>query len=103
MERRFIFFFLLVLTVLNSSFVMNLILGYVLGVLLVKNIPGLRAMLVGERDVEIKSEDDTFVEGVAEDVRDHLKTLGLDVKVEGEDLEYLQSLWKELRNHAVNM
>nr|ARK36680.1 U4 protein [Pea necrotic yellow dwarf virus] len=103
MERRFIFFFLLVLTVLNSSFVMNLILGYVLGVLLVKNIPGLRAMLVGERDVEIKSEDDTFVEGVAEDVRDHLKTLGLDVKVEGEDLEYLQSLWKELRKRAVNM
>nr|AVT42636.1 U4 protein [Pea necrotic yellow dwarf virus] len=103
MERRFIFFFLLVLTVLNSSFVMNLILGYVLGVLLVKNIPGLRAMLVGERDVEIKSEDDMFFEGVAEDVRDHLKTLGLDVKVEGEDLEYLQSLWKELRKHAVNM
>ncbi|AHC72288.1 U4 protein [Pea yellow stunt virus] len=103
MEHRFLVFFLLGLAALNSSFVLNLILGYVLGILLRKNMSKLRSLLSGEDEVEVLPEDVVSVEGVAEDVRDHLKTLGLDVKVEGEDLEYLQSIWRELRKRAVNL
>ncbi|MBW3986172.1 hypothetical protein HHB58_11170 [Neisseria meningitidis] len=90
-------FSFLLLVFLNSSFVLNLVLGYVLGILLRKNLPGLMELIQGEEEETMlhKNEDNPFA-NVDQDVIAHLKTLGLDMKVQGEDADYLKKLWESM-------
>nr|AHC72227.1 U4 protein [Faba bean necrotic stunt virus] len=102
MEPRVFLFFLLFVVLLNPSLVVNMVLGYVLGSSVKVNYSKLKELFMGK-----KKEDDVEEEGqltqmknpfqdANTDVMHHLKTLGLDTKVEGDDLDYLKRMWESI-------
>nr|ASL05627.1 hypothetical protein [Faba bean necrotic yellows virus]ASL05628.1 hypothetical protein [Faba bean necrotic yellows virus]ASL05629.1 hypothetical protein [Faba bean necrotic yellows virus]ASL05631.1 hypothetical protein [Faba bean necrotic yellows virus] len=101
MEVRFLLLLLLVVVVINPSLVVNMVLGYMLGLLLRKNYSRLKSIMGSNNTYE--EEDRPASVDVANpfadvdtDVMQHLKTLGLDSKVDEEDLEYLKRFWQSM-------
>ncbi|QGV56716.1 U4 protein [Milk vetch chlorotic dwarf virus] len=99
MEPRFLLSLVLLVVIFNPSLVLNMVLGYVVGALVRKNITRLKMMILGIKNEE--EEDDVVevknpCEGVYADVMKHLKTLGLDLKVEDDDVEYLRRFWESM-------
>ncbi|CCF74120.1 U4 protein [Faba bean yellow leaf virus] len=103
MEPRVLLSLLLVVIVFNPSFVLNLIIGYIMGIMSRSNISKLKAMCLGKKEEHNEEEESLITqkknpfEDADPDVLQHLKTLGLDTKVDDEDLEYLQRVWKSIR------
>nr|CAG77485.1 hypothetical protein [Faba bean necrotic stunt virus] len=79
-----------------------MVLGYVLGSLFRSNYSRLKKLLSGNKNENREEEDEHIsqmknpFEDAESDVLQHLKTLGLETKVEGDDLEYLQRLWESM-------
>ncbi|ACX50510.1 U4 protein [Faba bean necrotic stunt virus] len=102
MEPRFLLSIILFVVLLNPHLVMNMVIGYVLGSVVRSNYARLKKLLSSKKN-ENDEEDEGQItqmknpfEDVDADVLQHLKTLGLDTKVEGDDLEYLQRLWESI-------
>ncbi|ASL05626.1 hypothetical protein [Faba bean necrotic yellows virus] len=104
MEVRFLLFLLLLVLVINPSLVVNMVFGYMFGLLLRNNYSRLKAMIRSNKSEEEEERHDAVdvsnpFEDVDTDVMQHLKTLGLDSKVDEEDVEYFKRFWQSmLRN-----
>lgn len=101
MEARFLLFLLLVVVVINPSLVVNMVLGYMLGLLLKKNYSTLKSIIGSNKTDEEEDRRDAVdvanpFADVDTDVMQHLKTLGLDSKVDEEDVEYFKRFWQSM-------
>nr|AQX56699.1 hypothetical protein 12.6 kDa [Milk vetch dwarf virus] len=105
MEPRFLLFSLLFVVFLQPALVFNMVLGYILGYLIKKNYARLKVMFLTntfeqpEDDATHVSDEKNPFEGIEPDVSKHLKTLGLDASLDGEDLEYLQRFWESMSDN----
>nr|BBD33849.1 U4 prorein [Milk vetch dwarf virus] len=102
MEPRFLLVCLLFVVLLQPAFVFNMVLGYILGYLIKKNYARLKVMFLTntfehpeEDQIQPSVEKNPF-EDIDPDVIKHLKTLGLDTSLDGEDLAYLQRFWESM-------
>nr|QJW28679.1 hypothetical protein [Milk vetch dwarf virus] len=105
MEPRFLLFSFLFVVLLQPALVFNMVLGYILGYVIKKNYARLKVMLSTnsfeqiEEDQMQRSDEKNPFEDVDPDVTKHLKTLGLDTSLDGEDLEYLQRFWEAMSHN----
>lgn len=82
-----------------------MVLGYILGYVIKKNYARLKVMLSTnsfeqiEEDQMQRADEKNPFEDVDPDVTKHLKTLGLDTSLDGEDLEYLQRFWEAMSHN----
>ncbi|ACX50502.1 U4 protein [Faba bean necrotic yellows virus] len=101
MEVRLLFFLLLIVVVINPSLVVNMVFGYMMGLLLRNNYSRLKAMMRSNKTEEEGCRHDAVdvsnpFEDVDTDVMQHLKRLGLDSKVDEEDVEYFRRFWQSM-------
>nr|QCF45539.1 hypothetical protein [Faba bean necrotic yellows virus] len=104
MELRFLLFILLVVVVINPSLVINMVFGYMLGLLLRSNYSRLKGILGSNKTEEEEDRHDAVdvsnpFADVDTDVMQYLKTLGLDSHVDEEDVEYLRRFWQSMRRN----
>ncbi|AQX56709.1 hypothetical protein 12.8 kDa [Milk vetch dwarf virus] len=105
MEPRFLLFSFLFVILLQPALVFNMVLGYILGYVIKKNYARLKVMFLTntfeqpEEDQIQRTEEKNPFEEIDPDVTKHLKTLGLDTSLDGEDLEYLQRFWASMSHN----
>nr|QED43050.1 U4 protein [Milk vetch dwarf virus] len=105
MEPRFLLLSFLFVVLLQPALVFNMVLGYILGYLIKKNYGRLKVMFLTntyeqpEEDQIQRPDEKNPFEDVDPDVTQHLKTLGLDTSLDGEDLQYLQRFWESMSNN----
>nr|BAV00129.1 protein U4 [Milk vetch dwarf virus]BBD33860.1 U4 prorein [Milk vetch dwarf virus] len=102
MEPRFLLVCFLFVVLLQPALVFNMVLGYILGYVIRKNYARLKVMFLTntfeqpEEDQIQRSVEKNPFEDIDPDVTKHLKTLGLDTSLDGEDLAYLQRFWESM-------
>ncbi|AHC72193.1 U4 protein [Black medic leaf roll virus] len=106
MERMFILFLLLIVVLLNPFQLIIMLMGFLVGSYIRNNYSRLKMLRWSgkkkeEEDKEDEGDSITQVKNpfdvVDEDVVSYLNKLGLNMKIEDDDLEYLQGIWDSIR------
>lgn len=97
MNLKFIYSALLLFVVLNPGVFIQLVLGFVVGYVLKNNETSLKMKMVNG-ETEEDGSNTSLKRDNKSDVHEHLKHLGIGLKVEDEDMQYLQDIWKSLKN-----
>ncbi|AHC72175.1 U4 protein [Black medic leaf roll virus] len=108
MERMFLLALLLIVVLLNPFQLLIMIMGFVVGSYIRNNYSRMK-MLMWSRKINDEEGKEDEGEGEAitqvknpfdvvdEDVVSYLSKLGLNMKIEDDDLEYLQGIWDSIR------
>ncbi|AHC72184.1 U4 protein [Black medic leaf roll virus] len=106
MERMFLLLLLLIVVILNPFQLIIMIMGFAVGSYVKNNYSRLKMLFLSRKnkEEEDKEEEEQLVtqiknpfDDVDEDVISYLNKLGLNMKIEDDDMEYIKRLWESIR------